>query len=249
MADAIDLSEGDYFVFDDLVLVWNSELEAPRCIAHDGLSYHRFMDRFFVRSEQLDELDLPDVLALCRARAAYESSIGPANDEVKRLFRKLVASIAPSHLVEIGAGARPLYEGATLPFGYSTLDADVQLISDGASGLTRFCSEFAATGLEDQSVDMVVAIFVFQFRVYVNQLQEISRILSPQGVMVVNVYRRSPISRAILIQQLESFGLLVDVVPDVNQVCQTHEYWVVGKSLDQLGLVSAELTRLMLSRP
>jgi len=217
-------------LFEDLVLVWHGDGPAPRQVIHRGRTFHRFMDIFFVSHLELDELSLEEVVALCRARESYSSSIGQANESVKGLFRRAVAKVTPERVVEIGAGARPLYDGRGESFDYIALDADMEAMSKLSSRKESFCARNGELDLPAASVDIVVAVFVFQFRIYDIQIKEISRILKRDGILLVNVYRRSEESRARLASDLESSGLHVQRVNDPQELCCDHEYWVASKS-------------------
>lgn len=233
MDEILDASASDVEVFEAAVLVWKRAEEAPKQLTHSGVEFYRFMDRFFVREAELDQLSLPDVISLCRAREKYSDSIGAANEAVKNVLRMFVAQTTPNRVVEIGAGARPLFNGDTKVFEYLALDADLESMAQVSARKDKFCSQTSNTSIEDASVDLIVAVFVFQFRIYDSQLDEIARILAPEGLLLFNVYRRTEQSKRRLVADLERRGLSVARLSDPHNVCQDHEYWLAVRHREQ----------------
>lgn len=235
-------------LFDGLILVWRGDCQAPAELSYLGVRYFRFMDVFFVPHSDLDELSMPQVIALCRAREANSVAIGRPNEIVKSLFRRVVEEVAPKCVAEIGAGARPLYDGHGEKFEYIALDADEAAMSKLSVRKERFHGHVDELDIDSGSVDLAIAVFVFQFKLYSKQIEQISRILTPDGVLLANVYRRSEQSRVVLIAELRASGLHVDRVHDSAGLCRDHEYWVASRSQSSIErfriVLNAQLERL-----
>jgi SAM-dependent methyltransferase len=82
----------------------------------------------------------------------------------------------------------------------------------------------------DASRDVIVSAFVFHFRLSRLHISTMRRILTPTGIILANVYRRSPSSRRKLASRFEREGFKVSRVPDVARVCADHEFWCLTRS-------------------
>jgi len=218
-----DIHEGN-------VLVWRSNDQGPEYIVHEGKTYHRFMDIFYVSEIEIDRLSLGEVISLCRARELNCDAITGTNEKVKRVFRSAIAQLSPGVLWEIGAGARPLFLGNE-QFVYLKSDADLESMSGQDGRKFCFSETESRVGVESGSVDVAVAVFVLQFTFYSEQIDEIIRCLSPGGIFLANVYRRTPTSRNRLKSQFLEKGLVLEVISDPKKLCRDHEYWVISKNV------------------
>lgn len=200
----------------------------------DGKPLYRFMDSLYIHEQNLHLLSPEYVTNLCRARSNNTDLIGGANHRVKEVFRKYLEIASPTIVFEIGAGTLPLMAAAPSGMTYILSDADPKAadeISDGENFCVFSRSDYKLS-YEDNYFDLVVAVFVFQFRVYNQQIKELYRCIAKSGVILANVYRRPQDSRADLVKEFESFGFSVSILDDPEQLCKEHEYWIIGKSED-----------------
>lgn len=219
-----------YYVFEGRIPVWiGQEGGAPAIKEWAGVPYYRFMNKFYVSNRELDRLSMNEVICLCRARDKYSSSIGAPNGRVKEIFRAVTMNLSPRVVVEIGAGSRPLFRAEDAAFEYVVLDADLDALAACDGSKAEFSNEIFKIDALDGSTDLILAVFVFQFEVYRSQIEEVARILSDDGALVVNIYRRSQESRRGLEALLQENGLIVKAMEDPEGLCRDHEYWIVSK--------------------
>lgn len=198
----------------------------------DGKPLYRFMDSLYIREQNLHLLSPEDVTNLCRARSNNIDLIGGANYRVKEIFRKYLEIASPSIIFEIGAGTLPLMTAAPVGMTYILSDADPKAANEVSDG-ENFCvfskSDYKLS-YEDNYFDLVVAVFVFQFKVYEQQIKELYRCIGESGIILANVYRRPQGSRADLTKEFKSVGFFVSILDDPEKLCKEHEYWIIGKS-------------------
>lgn len=199
----------------------------PEVLEHEGRTLRRFMDSFYIRCET-EHLTSVEVSALCRARANNPLMIGCTNTEVQDVFRALIGTRKPTHLLEIGAGLNPLLKESAPQMLYVKCDADPQ----STSGQGVFSGAQPALPYPDDLFDMAVAVFVLHFHFYTEQIVELHRCLAPKGVFVANVYRRTLPSLARLAASFESCGFFVRRHLDPRELCHGHEYWAISKDLE-----------------
>lgn len=204
----------------------------PESFEHNGIILYRFMDRFYVLNEHLDEMSRAQVNSLCRARARFPELITDVNLQVKEFFRIFVQAYRPRSILEIGAGRHPLFDPAPDGVDYVLADADTDVkggLNDEAA-FKEFSESSPRLAYKDGHFHLIVAIFVMQFPFCDLQVEEMSRCLAVDGVCIVNVYRRRPEARQALMDALLGAGLIVNVHPDPNRLCRAHEYWIIAKT-------------------
>ncbi|MGU2752724.1 hypothetical protein [Pseudomonas aeruginosa] len=203
----------------------------PESFEYNGFMLYRFMDKFYISNEHLDEMSRTEVNSLCRARARFPELITGVNKQVKEFFRSFVHAYSPRSILEIGAGRHPLFDTSPIGVEYVLADADTD-VKNGLDEKTDF-KEFSESSpkliYEDGYFHLIIAIFVMQFPFCSPQIEELSRCLADDGVCIVNVYRRRPEARKDLINALTMAGLIVKVLPDPQNLCRDHEYWAIAK--------------------
>ena len=219
--------------------------KGPKEIFHNGEKLFRFMDCLYVRQEHLEDLSPLEVTNLCRARAQYPSLIGGVNGEVKGIFSRLIHALSPSKLLEIGAGSNPVLAECPPEMNYVTSDADADAGSGDQGSLIEFSDVHSHLPYQDEFFDMIVAVFVLHFRFYQAQVGELFRCMAKDGVFVANVYRRRQCSRMELQWGFESVGFSVVRISDPKQLCEMHEFWVVGKDLARVSHAVGKLEKLL----
>lgn len=231
MEDLVKVCDGVY---------WNGGLEGDREIHISETKFVRFMDFFYLRCPP-DELTHIEVSALCRKRLENPEIISPANNKVRDIFRNLIYALEPKTVLEVGAGNRPiLSEGDPKAIGikYTKADADPGFNNEFSGNKSKL--EFP-----DNYFDLAAAVFVLHFHFYEEQISELSRCLSIDGVFVANVYCRTQQSREKLKQSFEDKGLKVLTRNDFLELCRHHEFWIVGKDDQRLQVVSSVLDGIL----
>ena len=205
----------------------------PATIECDGIEYFRFHDFIYV-STRVEELDESQVIAVCTLRDEFatDQQLEP-NRKIRGIFIELVRAFKPGVLLELGPGIKPLFEVGKESFRYELLDlneGNVQRLTAIGHRAVLFKNQ-SSLDMESGSVDLVVAIFVFQFCIAASQIDELLRTLSRTGLMVANVYRRSPDARVELRRQFEGRGFDVRISRRAHGVEHNHEYWIIGRNL------------------
>ncbi len=198
-------------------------------IKHKEILLYRFMDSFYIEKENLEDLSPSEVENLCRARLKYPSLIGPANAKVKKIIENYVQIALPKKLFEIGAGKSPAIEKPPTETAYTTSDADSEAEYANEEKVLLFSANKCDLPYKDSSLDMAIAVFVFQFKIYKPQIEELYRCLKDDGLIIANVYRRKDASRINLETDFKTAGFNVSRIADPQNLCRDHEYWLIGK--------------------
>ena len=243
------MSEFEFEMIEPGVLKVKNSIKGPKETEHEGNKYFRFMDVFYTRTQDLDQLSPEEVSNLCRARARFPDLISQPNIEVRSLFKALAMEINPTRLLEIGAGRNPVFAGtASNNMHYVISDADHEVVKSHTSTETE-CYIFSETACilpcQEGHFEMVIAVFVLHFPFYKAQLSELYRTLNNTGVIVANVYRRSTNARLQLASDIENSGFKILVVKDTKDLCLNHEYWILGKSEAQMRACATTLEKLI----
>ncbi|SDZ64593.1 hypothetical protein SAMN05518854_109135 [Variovorax sp. YR266] len=207
---------------------------------------YRFMDKFYIRCST-DELTPVEVSELCRERALHPEVISSANEDVRNLFKSLIDKLGPTSFLEIGAGNNPIlqeHESAVRNISYVRSDADPDL----TNGKHVFSGLSSKLTHPSDHFQMAAAVFVLHFHFYVDQIAELYRCISPSGIFIANVYRRSPESREALANVLRKTGFFLLIEPDPRSLCRDHQYWIAGKDSGKVQEASIVLLALIKSQ-
>lgn len=208
-------------------------LAGQRTLIHKGMQIHSFMDFLYTENPNLDELTEDQVSALCRERANNPERINNnshANTEVKNLLAHLVNIHRPINLLEIGSGTTPVLSDSSKTSRYILADSDQNVVDQNRTN-NKECIKFASNDkllFSNQNFNMIIASFVFHFKIYDSQLEELARCLHSEGAIITNVYRRTEQSRLNLIESLKTFNLRALRISDEQSLCRDHEYWIIG---------------------
>ena len=213
------------------VLYSLGQCEMPTTVEHHGLTYHRFHD-FIYLTQPIEDLSQAQVRAVCAIREEFATHEQlSSNRRIRKHFIELINALGPKFLVELGPGVRPLFSRPPTMFRYELVEIDDaivrQLVMDGYSASQ--IGEVASLNLPPNCVDLVVAVFVFQFNMSTSQINEILRVLAKSGIIVANVYRRSSKSREQLKEHFERRECRVKIIRCNCDIGHEHEYWVVGR--------------------
>ena len=204
--------------------------ECPQELVYKGVEYYRFHDFLYV-ADPIECLDPDQVIEICRLRNQYFSREQKAiNDLVRGDFVRCTQLLKPRSVLELGPGRRPLFSERIEYFKYCLVELDPLAVD----WLKRSGYSASTLGLNSvlpyrsASFDLVVALFVFHFPMGEFQLLELLRVLSPQGVLFFNMYRKSRKSRRELLRLFEGQGLTVIRGASKVPIGHCHEYWAVG---------------------
>lgn len=243
------MCESEFEMVEPGVLKVKNNTKGPKETVHKGIKYFRFMDFFYTRTEDLEQLSPDEVSNLCRARAKFPDLISQPNIEVRSLFKALALEISPSSLLEIGAGLNPVFAGTvTTGMHYVLSDADKEVVQTHSSTETEcyiFSDAACILPCREGHFEMVIAVFVLHFPFYKAQLVELHRTLNDTGVIVANVYRRSSSARTQLASDIESSGFKILIIKDTKDLCLNHEYWILGKNEAQMENCASTLKKLI----
>lgn len=200
----------------------------PSLLEVYGQSLYRFLD-FIYLPVQTEDLTPAQIAITHELRRIYLPKL-PAlevNRRVRSVLLRLLRSLVFDSIVEIGPGYEPLYRRQPPNLAYLTADLNPAVVSALQSLRLRSCVFSASDMLpvRRSSIDIIVALFVWHFRFPAVQIRELVRVLRDDGIVVGNVYRRTPASRATLYKTFVAAGLEVSVFPDPLQSCAGNEYW------------------------
>jgi ubiquinone/menaquinone biosynthesis C-methylase UbiE len=152
------------------------------------------------------------------------------NLKVKEFLSSIINDLEVGIIVEYGCGYRTIKEYLSSRIKYTGIDIDPSVISrNNQKNIPCVWINDKALNLESNSVDLVVSIFVFHFRITEHQILEVKRILTNDGIILANVYRLSDQSRYKLRDKFEKLNLKVIVLIKEQDFCKNNEYWCVYK--------------------
>lgn len=205
----------------------------PEFLEIHSKKYYRFCDLIFIPNST-DNLSSEQVKIVNRIRVDFfeKSPQFSTNSIVRQYFKQIVQNINPKILFEFGSSINPLISFAENGIEKVYLaDFDTQTVETlREKGID--CLHF---GLNDKlvvpnnSVDMILSVFVFQFFISENQIGELYRIMSSNGVFIANIYKRDNESKKTLAKQFTNIGFYHKILPDDRKLCNGHEYWVFTK--------------------
>jgi SAM-dependent methyltransferase len=194
----------------------------------DGKRLSRFMDSIYL-DRPCEKLDWKKIQILNGVRRPLleRDVIGAVNMRLRSAFARAVNARHPAHVLEWGCGYHPM-RGLIDATGYIGVDIDPSVI-DYNRGRHPAESWYRADAdlvrIADESQDAIVSPFVFHFRLSRHHMMTMRRTLKPAGIVLGNVYRRSPSSRRELVASFKRVGLRVHREKDAAGLCTDHEFW------------------------
>lgn len=204
--------------------VFRSQEKGNSDIQVGGKTYSQIMDYFYIESPA-DELSPEQVSGLCQARANEPRCFGGANKTIKQLFNSFLKMVTQKNILEIGAGMNPILteEEAKLQ--------DIKYIRSDADNKYENLYHFDAnTNLPNDSLDIVIALFVLHFRFYEHQISQIYEHIKEDGIFLANIYNRSQESRENLVADFNKVGFHVEIFKDPRNICRDHFYFFASKN-------------------
>jgi len=216
----------DIFYIDDFSIV------PPHSISIKNKTYFRFCDFIFIpRDTYL--LSQEQVIVVNQIRTKY-FEIHPQfkmNDTVRNRFKSWVEILEPRSILEFGPGLNPFLpehqNGIQIFYADFNGESVESLKSKGLD-----CSLFgkdSSLKIETDTIDLIVSIFVFHFDISQNQIKEFYRVINTDGVFIANVYKLPAEARHMLLTKFISTGFFYYIIPDSENICKNHEYWILYK--------------------
>jgi SAM-dependent methyltransferase len=203
---------------------------APRQVAVDGRKLSRFMDLIYL-DRPCDKLSVKKIQVLNAARRPLlqRQDIGAVNSRVRLALAHGLRAAGARRVLEWGIGFHPMHEllGDVSYCGVDIDPAVVEAARANHPGLPFHALDRDLAEIGDASSDAIVSAFVFHFRLSRLHLATMRRALTPSGILLANVYRRSMRSRRELVAEFNQAGMRVDRVRDAQELCVDHEIWCV----------------------
>jgi SAM-dependent methyltransferase len=208
-------------------------IQAPRSHAVPGKRLIRFMDSIYL-DRPCEKLDVKRMRALNEARRPLldRSEIGTVNSRVRDALAEGLRAARMDSILEWGCGYHPMRE--LLPdVRYAALDVDPAVVEWNRqefanAGCDVFQADEDLPRIATASQHAIVSAFVFHFRLTRRHIATMHRVLTPDGFVLANVYRRTPRSRRDLRAEFERVGFRVSTAKDPAKLCLDHEFWVLS---------------------
>lgn len=223
----------------------DKELDLPSELEIDGIIHFRFCD-FILIPETTEKLNFQQVLTVSTIREEYfeDYTQFKINSIVRKCFQKIIKIWKPQNLLEIGPGSFPLIINHKDKFENVFLaDFNKEAIKT-LSTRNIICEYFgfeSTLKISDNSIDCIFAIFVFHFKISNNQIKELFRVLSPNGILIANIYRRTDQAKNKLLKNFIQQDYHYRIIPDPFCLCRNHEYWFLFKNTDEENLSKAKM--------
>jgi hypothetical protein len=226
----IKAGNGIYYITD-------LSIQLPKTLNIKGKKYYGFCD-FILIPTRIDKLSKKQVVTVNSIREKY-IDIHPQfskNNNIRKLFKAIIKEFKPKTILEIGPGKNPLNtirENTYLAdFDKGTIDF---LKNRGEN--CQFFGKNSTLRIPDNSIELIFAIFVFQFDISSKQINELSRTISSKGILVANIYKRSEQSKRALLKQFHRAGFK-HASFQISELFNGHEFWIFFKSISKNKLES-----------
>lgn len=200
----------------------------------DGKEYYRFCDFIYIPAptNQLST-DQVKTISEIREKVFLDYNQFKINFKIRDKFKQIIQICDPKTLLEFGPGKTPLLKK-------TEFDQNNLFLADLRKGVIDHlkktyinCLLFDKTSnlnIEDNSIDCIVAIFVFHFYISQNQIKELNRVLNHSGMIIANVYKISKYDKNILLNRFLQEGFSCERFIDKEHLCKNHEYWFLFKN-------------------
>lgn len=194
----------------------------------DQKTYYRYMDKIYI-PELPAKLSKEDVSALSEIRIKLNGEVIDYS-YTKELISTLIGKLENNpieNLIDFGCGggilAEVLIEGEYTSRVKSVIGLDICSFAVKSSSkkyelldnITHDAFLFDGTdslNIKSNSIDAIISSFVMHFPIYDNQLEELFRVLKPNGGFVYNdyIYHKSVAHYKDIINRLTNIGFIVD---------------------------------------
>lgn len=227
LASKIISAGADIFYVDDF------NITIPHSISIGGKIYYSFCD-FILIPNATDLLSQEQVIVVNQIRTKYFKTHPQfkLNNIVQKKFKLMVEILEPNSILEFGPGSNPFTPENTTNKQLHYADFSTESV-EVLKSLELNCNLFgkeSSLKIQNDSIDIVVSIFVFHFDISQNQINELYRVLNTNGFVIANMYKRSVESRQMLLSRFILSGFLYSIIIDKDNICKDHEYWIFYKN-------------------
>lgn len=220
----------------DIYYVDDFSITLPHSFLLNGKLYFRFCEFIFI-PDSTESLSPDQVIIVNQIRAVYFKTHPQfhVNIIVKELFKSMIEVLNPTTVLEFGPGFNPLTPSADNGNNFYFVDfnpTSIEFLKSLGLNSNLFGKE-SMLSIPNESIDVIISIFVFQFDISQTQVNELYRVLNMNGLLLANMYKRSEESRIELIDKFSSTGFLHSIVSDRSNLCLNHEYWVLYKTKNE----------------
>jgi ubiquinone/menaquinone biosynthesis C-methylase UbiE len=207
-------------------LLISKEKKAP-AIKHKGKIYYRYMDMIYIPTKA-EKLSTEDVIALSEARTMLDKKVIDYSYS-KKVINTLLNEVEPeSNIIDFGCGNGLLLDiMKDRNFRYESLigldvsERSLQKAKNKAKKLSNYKSntnfilfgKYSNLDLSSDSFDYILSSFVMHFQISDRQLEELHRVLKPNGLFVYNDFnfKKSPKTTVETIKRLNRIGFDVEM--------------------------------------
>lgn len=207
-------------------LLISKEKKAP-AIKHEGKIYYRYMDMIYI-PKKAEELSTEDVIALSEARTMLDKKVIDYSYS-KKVINTMLEKIKPeSKIIDFGCGNGLLLEMMNdrgFKFdnltGLDVSEKSLKKAENKAHKQKKYkhntdfilFGKYSSLDLSSDSFDFILSSFVMHFQVSDRQLEELHRVLKPNGLFVYNDFnfKKSPKTTVETIRRLNRIGFDVEM--------------------------------------
>lgn len=184
MDDLQYYKHGIYYISPDLI----NKRSLPNIVYLDNIKLIRLLGFIYIPSEP-DNLNLEQIIAINELRFAHKDNydIYKFNVTIKTLFSLIIKELNPKRLLDYGCGFDPITNYFNYSGDFSVFDIDKGTLKILQNSNISIIDNLSL--INDNKFDLIISIFVFHFNIAESEIINLFRVLSIDGVMVVNAYR------------------------------------------------------------
>lgn len=234
-ANIVEASDGIFFLHP----LYGSPL--PRTATIDGRVHYRFMD--YIMLPTMVEYLSPDQISIVNALRLQLLNGGAASAAhlvFKDATLRYLSSAGVRSVVEWGCGFDPVALPLDTLEDYLCIDIDPAVVAfQNGIGVRCCIPTDPALTVTDRRFDVIIAIYVFHFRISIGDMKLMRRLVRGDGIILANVYRRSALSRARLARDFVSAGFCLATAADPAELSLRNEFWMLSPSRPKSDLQKA----------
>lgn len=201
------------------------EKDALSTIDINGVVYYNLLGFIYISTE-MENLTHTQIKSINDLRYKYRK-----NDEtfrfnlyIKKLFCDFISALEPNNLLDYGSGFDPIINYCDYNGFFLAFDID-------NSSLTKISASINSTNdlstFPDKCFDLIVSIFVFHFNIKDEDLLMLSKVISNNGLLIVNIHRRNDLSQNNLKKRFAQKGFSISVLEISSR--KGHSIWIIYK--------------------
>jgi len=197
----------------DIYLSKENEKDNPKIIDKDNKKFFRFMDQFYI-PDPVYKLSTPYVKELNTLREKYLSTIDKEynnyiiNNSIDYLLK---SNLKIQNILDFGCGNG--YAGSLIKnsfkdislYGYDIRKPIKKKFLNHYSEV-KFKDINSSLPYPDNFFDVILSFFVFQFFIPDNQLEELKRLIKPNGILYFNLIKSADFT---ILKRIEDIGFTI----------------------------------------